>query len=836
MNKICIIMLLLTCKVLFVYTQENYTLAYTYSSNEIDGDIAVVRNAYLQDTADVVIPEYVSHDGFSFKVVGIDSDAFNEDDRYDEPRHRLRKIILPKTLESIEYRALYDCDLLSFIEIPENVKSIGSEAFMFCNRLQKAIIHCSGKFMTNAFDHTNFSTIIYTNSQVPKNWVATTRTYVPDKEIYSKPFSNLSTTPHIIEMITFNENTFDYTGNIPSVTWTNNVDGYTATLDMNGLSTDAGKHVDTIFATFTNGEHTFMAKIPYRYTIKPVSLHAKVNDISRYYGDDNPQFKIIYSGFLSGDDENAIKTKPIVYTIATKTSNVGEYPITLSGGNATNYEFVYEPGVLTITKAPLSAKVNDTTKVYGNQNPAFTIDYYGLKNGETAPAWTTRPTFQTDATKSSSVGNYVIKATNGIPVNYDLREITNGTLNITPASLTISANDAARQYYSEEPTFNYRCNGFVNGEDESVLSTKPTLSTTATRTSNVGTYEIKVGEASNPNYSISYINGTLTITPRTLTASVGNYERIYNEENPTFEVKYDGFVGNEDESVLSAKATASTTATKTSNVGTYKIEVTGGSAENYKFNYTSGFLTINKAEQTISWNQDLNGLKIGDQIELKAVASSDLPITYMMDENNAAEIYSTGSKTYLDCKVGGQFLIRAVQDGNNNYYSSPRVSKTISIIGNNPSSDPILTIKQADNGSVGVQVSKGSVYTFTIAPSNGWKIHSVTFNNSDVTSLLTNNNAFTTPAITSNSTLSVVYEQGDDSAVKSLSMSNVKIQAKSLGVRVIDANIDDIISVYTVDGILLNSVKVDGKIVDIPLYKDNVYVIKVGTKTVKLSH
>ena len=169
-------------------------------------------------------------------------------------------------------------------------------------------------------------------------------------------------------------------------------------------------------------------------------------------------------------------------------------------------------------------------------------------------------------------------------------------------------------------------------------------------------------------------------------------------------------------------------------------------------------------------------------------------------------------------------------------YSSPRVSKTISIIGNNPSSDPILTIKQADNGSVGVQVSKGSVYTFTIAPSNGWKIHSVTFNNSDVTSLLTNNNAFTTPAITSNSTLSVVYEQGDDSAVKSLSMSNVKIQATSLGVRVIDASIDDIIRVYTVDGILLNSVKVDGKIVDIPLYKDNVYVIKVGTKTVKLSH
>lgn len=824
------VLLLLWCSGLSVNAQS-YTLSFTYYSDE-NGDYATCMGFSKRPTemVDVVIPETISKDGFIFIVNAISDFAFTEDDR----KNILKSIKFPQSLETIGWGAFMNCDSLTFLEIPGNVKSIGKDAFSDCYHLKKAIIHCSGKFDNSIFDY--LESIIYTNPTPPINWVATTRTYVPNKEVYTSPFAYLTSTPHVIEMITFNENTFDYTGAVPSVRWTNNVDGYNAIVNMSALKPNAGNHVNTILATFSDSKHTFTTKIPYRYTIKPIPLIAKVSNATREYGGYNPEFKISYSGFLSGDNESVLTTMPKVSTIATKTSNVGEYPITLSGGYATNYEFVYEPGVLTITKAPLSAKVNDTTKIYGNQNPAFTIDYYGLKNGETAPAWTTRPTFQTDATKASSVGNYAVKATNGIPVNYDLREITTGTLHITPASLTISANDAARQYYSDEPTFSYRCNGFVNGEDESVLSTKPTLSTTATRTSNVGTYEIKVGETSSPNYTISYINGTLTITPRTLTASVGNYERIYNEENPMFEVKYDGFVGNEDESVLSAKATASTMATKTSNVGTYRIDVTGGSAENYKFNYTSGILTINKAEQTISWNQDLNGLKIGDQIELKAVASSVLPITYMMDENNAAELYSTGSKTYLDCKAGGQFLIRAVQDGNNNYYSSPRVSKTISIIGNNPSSDPILTIKQADNGSVGVQVSKGSVYTFTIAPSNGWKIHSVTFNNSDVTSLLKNNNAFTTPAIISNSTLSVVYEQGDDSAVKLLSMSNVKIQATSLGVRVIDANIDDIIRVYTVDGILLNSVKVDGKIVDIPLYNDNVYVIKVGTKTVKLSH
>ena len=116
----------------------------------------------------------------------------------------------------------------------------------------------------------------------------------------------------------------------------------------------------------------------------------------------------------------------------------------------------------------------------------------------------------------------------------------------------------------------------------------------------------------------------------------------------TFEVKYDGFAGNEDESVLNSKAVASSQATKTADVGTYPINITGGSADNYRLSYNSGVLTINKAEQIIIWVQNLSNLKTGNQIELKAEASSGLPITYIMNSNGAAEIYSAGSKQYLE--------------------------------------------------------------------------------------------------------------------------------------------------------------------------------------------
>ena len=848
----------------------------------LNGKEATIRDTRRVDRDTLIIPETITYDGLLYTVTKVKRLAFGALDSYryiklpksiiemencaftcwwDGEDHRplstvdlsactqlrsipdscfygrsfresLENVYLPNSIMKIGFRAFCHCNIKD-ISLPTQLKEIEREAFAYTKLKSVLIPQNVINIDKEAFNNCNLlRTIIYLPITAPKNWIATSDTYVPDKVSYSSPTTSINNA-QVIEMITFNQVEFEYSGLAPSTTWTNNVEGYTATLDIPTLNADAGKHTVNISTTFNDGDYTFIAQIPYHYTISPIKLKAKVSNVSRRYGEENPSFNIIYSGFLSGDSESIITTKPSVVTTATQQSDVGEYPITISGGYATNYEFVYETGVLTVTRAPLSAKVNDAAKVYGAPNPAFTIDYYGLRNGEDAPSWITRPSFLTDATQTTGVGNYTVKATNGVPVNYDLGEITPGTLNITPAPLTIKAYDATRQYYSDEPNFSYTCSGFVNGDNESVLSPAISLSTSATRTSGLGTYEIKISETSNPNYSISYVNGTLNISPRTLTASVGNYERPYNEDNPAFELEYKGFVDNEDERVLNAKAIASTTATKTSNVGAYPITVSGGSADNYKFSYLSGTLTINKAEQTLSWEQELSNLKVGDQVELKAEASSGLPITYTMEENNAAEIYSAGTKQYIDCKAGGKILIRAVQSGNNNYYSSPRASNTVSIVGSNPSSDPVLTINQGDNGAVKTQVSKGSVYTFTISPSNGWKIHTVTFNNADVTYLLNSDNTFTTPAINDNASLIVVYEK-DNNAVNPKRQSAVKIQGMSFGIRVLDAQPEDVIQVYSSDGILQKSAKVEGEITDVPLTEGKVYIVKVGDKTVKL--
>ena len=599
---------------------------------------------------------------------------------------------------------------------------------------------------------------MYLSTTPAKLWTATSYTYVPSKKVYLKPNISINNA-NIIEMITFSGDTFSYTGKAPNVTWTNNVEGYTAKLTMPTLHSEVGTYEEVIPATFTNGEETFTAYIPYSYTIEPVKLTAKVNDASRVYGEENPTFTVSYTGFVNSEKESVFTTKPSITTTANAKSGIGTYPITISGGEAKNYTFEYKEGTLTVKKAPLTINVDEAIRLYGEDNPTFSLNYSGLKNNETAPVWSTAPTFTTDATKTSDVGTYVVKVTCE-PQNYQAT-IKTGKLKVTKAPLTIGVKNVTRQYCGEEPEYTYTYKGFVNGDDKDVLTTQPTIKTEATVTSNVGdytitptsaraqnydisyesgtlnitqvpltikavsetrdygkenpvfsliyegfvnnetkdvllseptvstsaninsnagTYDIRVSGGRAFNYALNYESGKLTINPVPLKISVGNYERPYNEANPQFELIYEGLVSNDTEASLQNKSVVRTNATKTSELGTYTLDVSGAYSPNYTITYSSGSLTIVKAEQTLKWNQDIQILIVNDQVELEAKASSGLPVTYTMESVNGAELYPAGSKTYLECKAPCELTITAIQGGDNHYYSTQRITKKVKIV------------------------------------------------------------------------------------------------------------------------------------------------------------
>jgi hypothetical protein len=93
---------------------------------------------------------------------------------------------------------------------------------------------------------------------------------------------------------------------------------------------------------------------------------------------------------------------------------------------------------------------------------------------------------------------------------------TSGALSqlVTPAVLTVTATNATRVFRQPNPTLTATIAGFVNGDTSSVVTGSPSLSTTATIASPVGSYPIIAtqGTLVAANYIFTFVNGTLTVT------------------------------------------------------------------------------------------------------------------------------------------------------------------------------------------------------------------------------------------------------------------------------------------------------------------------------------
>jgi hypothetical protein len=345
--------------------------------------------------------------------------------------------------------------------------------------------------------------------------------------------------------------------------------------------------------------YTFVYQ-PGTLTIQKRNLQVTPDNASRAYGYADPTFSFSYEGFVNGNTAANIGTKPTATTTATATSNVGEYTISCSGGNATNYDFTYGTGTLTVTKAPLTASADNADRNYRADNPAFSITYAGFKNSENQSVLSVLPQIDCTATAASVAGNYPITVSGGEAANYEINCV-NGTLTVNKILVTVVAQPAT-SIYGDTPPAAYTCqySGFVNDETESVLTQLPSLNCTATALSNAGEYDIVPLNAEAQNYTFVYQPGTLTIQKRNLQVTPDNASRAYGYADPTFSFSYEGFVNGNTAANIETKPTATTTATATSNVGEYTISCSGGNATNYDFTYGTGTLTVTKAPLTAS--------------------------------------------------------------------------------------------------------------------------------------------------------------------------------------------------------------------------------------------
>jgi autotransporter-associated beta strand protein len=82
---------------------------------------------------------------------------------------------------------------------------------------------------------------------------------------------------------------------------------------------------------------------------------------------------------------------------------------------------------------------------------------------------------------------------------------------VSPAPLTITADDQAKVAGDPVPTLTARYSGFVLGQTPAVLTTPVTLTTYTGDTA--GGYDIVPSGATAANYTITFVRGTLTVTP-----------------------------------------------------------------------------------------------------------------------------------------------------------------------------------------------------------------------------------------------------------------------------------------------------------------------------------
>ena len=153
-----------------------------------------------------------------------------------------------------------------------------------------------------------------------------------------------------------------------------------------------------------------------------------------------------------------------------------------------------------------------------------------------------------------------------------------------------------------------------------------------------------------------------------------------------------------------------------------------------------------------------------------------------------------------------------------------------------PTDGNYIALQTSDNGSIWQRVEMGQQYTYYIEASKGWKIHSVTFNGTELT--LAEGNTVTTPAISSQySRLIVTFEQSipvTSIAAPTTPSSQIKILGSADGIHISNAQPGDVVAVYGMDGRLIRNHKMSTQQTDIQLKSNNLYIIKVADRVVKV--
>ena len=340
-------------------------------------------------------------------------------------------------------------------------------------------------------------------------------------------------------------NGFTYDGTAHSVTATakiassdnGNAEGTNAntsvsyTVSRNGTDLsypdDAVKNAGsyTLTAFLESGNYVINENKTVNFTVKKAPLIVTVNGKTITYGDNLPEFTLLYSGFVNGETVSVLGGKAICTHEYEQFSNVGTYTVTASGLTSENYEITYEQGTLTVKKYGLELSWSPLTFVYDknshvptaaitNRLPSGAADY-GLNVSVTTG-------------EAINAGSYTAKASVPDDGNYYISsgETTNFTVTAKKATATVNLSKTEIVFGSEAPTATITYDGVLDGD---TLGTPEFDYGGYKKGSDVKTYTVTVKGLANGNYDIKTTPASFTVKPYGLNVTWSDLTFTYDK-------------------------------------------------------------------------------------------------------------------------------------------------------------------------------------------------------------------------------------------------------------------------------------------------------------------
>ena len=479
-------------------------------------------------------------------------------------------------------------------------------------------------------------------------------------------------------------------GDHPEVTLTYTGTGYDGTI-VNGteVPSHAGKY--TVTASITDENYKLTGTNTAEFVVKGADAGLEVKEVNdKKYGDQGFKLEVSHKGngklsYSSSNEDVATVDDQGNVTI----HNAGTTKLKVTLGVDHNYDSDSKEVTLTVHKInhELTIDQKNVEKTYGDE--AFTI-HAQSKDNESAIEYASSD--EKVATVDSE-GNVVIKGAGKAIITVSQKESKNYkkvskeiNLTVKAKKITVTANDASKTYGDEDSEFTY-VNDKLIGDDKltSIIFTRE-------EGEDVGTYKIKVSqkEGSNPNYDITFKDGTYTINPLSIdkgTVVLGKVLK-YTGEKQTQEVEQvlvnGKALNKEDYEVLDNQATKEgkhvlTIKAKGNNhTGSFEYSYAILPKENDKIG-TGSFTVKTTGDVEISRDEVIDLLIENKEItanELSEVAEGKkVEIVLEVKEAPANELIETNTKGYKVGKYLDITLYKNIDGTNESIHELTKVMK-----------------------------------------------------------------------------------------------------------------------------------------------------------------